>query len=390
MSQLKSNRNGWDLFLGIVLFVILVRGLAQFLYSYNSSFLPILHASSLTLFFLVGLSFILFVKSGFVPVSIVAVVASYNLFFMLISIRFQYFEVGDYLTYIFPVFMAVLCSSVLKYKSYKHIYFLVVLLFLIQLAIVLRKYGIEGILSRQSRGELGSLFGHANSFGLILTVFFIGLVFTYFERWRIPLILSVFIISIFVGARSMIIAMIFMYLFYMARSLFKREFVYLVVFVFVGLMFSIVMYGYSLHEVEWTEQSMTSGNSLRWRLLHWNYYLMDLDSISNWLIGFGVGAHSSVTENVYATYYEVHNDFIRMIYDFGLVGLTLYLFLDYLIIKKFLFRYSSTMVVGMFMTKYFFMFFDNMVTNMMTIVGFYLVVFKFYGGDAYEKHSNYS
>ena len=158
----------------------------------------------------------------------------------------------------------------------------------------------------------------------------------------------------------------------------KRNPVYLLIYLasIISLVYILVWYGNTLVDQSLGEQSLTSGNSLKWRIIHWQYYINDIKNTSDLMFGFGTGAHEEVTNLVYNKYLEVHNDFLRMTYDIGILGVLLYIVIDVQII---IYCYKQLnaknwFVIYAFIAKYFFMFFDNYVTNLMTVLGFYNVL----------------
>ena len=372
--------------------IIVLRGVMQALYAYfSNAIMSYLHFSSAVLFVFILILFIARCATTQVPRSIFISFILLVFWLTLSMLVHRMNGFGDYIVYTLPSMVVLSLAQFIRFLHWKEIGFVALLVFGFQIATLIGDGGFVAIFARESRGQLGSLFGHANSFGLILSVISICVWFSQYGLRRVTLTTIIFILLLLVGARSVLIAVVISIGCSLVCSRWAAKNVAILLScMFVASIVVVLAYGMTLVEQDWTEQSIASGNSLKWRVIHWAYYLKDLSSMSDWLAGFGLGAHEGVTVGLYDKYYEVHNDYIRIIYDVGLVGLGLYFAADYCIFKELSRKCVNSywFLISAFWTKWFFMFFDNMVTNMMTIIGFYLVVMIYVYGVGDERSNS--
>lgn len=117
--------------------------------------------------------------------------------------------------------------------------------------------------------------------------------------------------------------------------------------------------------------SLSSASSLSWRYDAWSNYVDQIDSIFNLLFGLGVGAHRFIFLNDYGNNLSyifeapgTHNDYLAVLFDFGLIGLLFLVFFIYSSIRKlnrlnrqnirikYIKFYMYTMLIAMFFDNY--------------------------------------
>lgn len=365
----------------IFVFIFVARGLSQALFS--SSVIKgtlILHTLSMLLLLLI---FLLFINEVYKRKSLkveLIYLSLFLLYMLIISSINSYVVVTDLLNYSMPLIMTCSLLSIRKKINLEFLVTTVLVIFLMQVSLLAIKNGYGFVFNRESRESLGSIFGHANSLALIVACYFIikqnsSIKSNLKLKSNIKNTLGVITLLI-IGARSMLLSIFIGYSYWILNNGKISRFRFIASLAVYGLVvYLIVQYGISLLEESWDDQSYTSGNSLKWRIIHWSYYISHFHNLNDVLFGFGVGSHELVTSGLYDKYLEVHNDFLRIIYDIGIVGLILYLISDFLIVKKLKIVSSVDWRIYLVLTtKYFFMFFDNYVTNLVSLTGMSLLM----------------
>jgi hypothetical protein len=371
-------------YINIFFVFFLLRGFLQVIY--NTGFLikaEILHIFSLTLLFLLFLNFL----NNVVGYKKHELLVIHLLFFLIYMISISLINGNAITTDIISYFISILSFMLFIYcydnKNSKFLYFIIISIFIIQLLYSIYQSGYGIITEREGRNTLGSIFGHANSFALILTAYFIAKFnkegFKNNRNFDVIIFILLFFLILILGSRSMIIGLISSFIFWKLVGFKVNRFTVVGYMILLSLLtYFIVDYGIRLLDTSWGEQTFTSGNSLKWRIIHWYYYLQDMDTISATLFGNGVGAHEDVTLIIYGRFFEVHNDFIKIIYDMGVLGLVFYLVIDLFIIN-----YIKKIcgldwrLISIFGMKYFFMFFDNFATNIIPVISLSFVTYLF-------------
>lgn len=365
----------------IFLLAFTLRGISQLLFSIkiinNTTILHILSSGLLFFFFALFLNNVR--KNSSIYREHLLLISAIC-FFITTSIFNNYFNFTDFINYVLPIVIFISLFELRHFIHFTLLVKIVSIVFIFQVFFLLFTKGFGGLIDRDGREGLGSLFGHANSLALMAaSVFIVKLdsnVYKNLKNKKLVINILFFTAIAIIGARSMLLSIAFGYLiwlYFKGKISLTNKIITFIMYIF--LIFGIVLYGLSLLESSWDVQSYLSGNSLKWRIIHWMYYLRDLDSVQSIVFGFGVGAHENVTDGIYYKYLEVHNDFLRVVYDVGLVGLLIYLSFDYVLTKKIKkhikldWRYYLLLS-----TKYFFMFFDNFVTNMLSITGITLIL----------------
>ncbi len=381
MNSLKITYSQLSIFL-ITIFIL--RGVSQSLYS-----IKILNETTILHFF----SFVMLIMLAFVFFNAILkargiksehiLLALGSVYYISISFINGYFNVTDFISYIMPIIAFIGLFELRKSANFIIIVKFTAIVFFLQVATLLAVKGFHGIVAREGREGLGSLFGHANSLALMAASFFIIFqnknIYSNIKGNKALINLMFFLTIGIIGARSMVMSIAIGYLFWLVlKPKYTPLKVYAMFILYFVLISFIVSYGYSLLESSWDTQSYTSGNSLKWRVIHWEYYIDKFNSIFDFLIGFGIGSHEVVTAGVYFKYLEVHNDILRITYDTGIFGLLIYFCFDFSITKKIKniidldWRYYLLIA-----TKYFFMFFDNYVTNMLSVTGMAMIIIMY-------------
>lgn len=251
--------------------------------------------------------------------------------------------------------------------------------FAVQVAIEMAVAGAGFFIERVNRYELGSVFGHANSFTLVLGAMAIYAFVTKCGTRKFTMVAILLALSVISGGRTTLLgATLMLGGLQLSRTFGIRwRYANLAPFCFLAL----ALFAYTQHVMSegWGEQSIMSGNSLLWRVHNWSYYVDNFRSYGDWLLGFGPGAHEHVTDEIYGRTFEVHNDWLRLIYDLGILGALLYLIVD-----RFAFRLIERRAVGasykdgirsIYLVKLLYMFFDNFVGSFTLLFSIYFIAF---------------
>lgn len=251
-------------------------------------------------------------------------------------------------------------------KYYRVFLFIFFALLVVQVVAELVAKNFDVFSENIARENIGSIFSHANAASLVIAWLIILLL---KKRGTAHLILRIalFLLLIILGTRSIILILVLLYSGYILSK--RRKFSaspVIVCFLLLVLLFGMLLY--QAHVVRYTQGDarMASLNSLKWRINHWGYYLAELNSPAEILFGKGPGAHYPVPLPYYDQYREVHNDFLMQLFDFGLIGLLLFLFSELMIFRYFLkglSQESKIIIYLIFFSKFFFLFFDNYATH---------------------------
>src|SRR5690554_1622409 len=236
------------------------------------------------------------------------------------------------------------------------------------------------------RGLLGSVLGHANSANLLMA--FMVVYFASLRKWAF--VAGLLGLMVIVGGRTSLISASIV-----AVTIFISNFIgpkYLKkLIVYFSLFFGFAFFTFLIFKgaaADWGDSiglsfiggdkaRLISLNSLKWRVIHWGYYLNDLSIPKQIILGNGAGAHALVSPPIYGQFYEVHNDFLKIFYDFGLIGFSLFLLADIGMGRFFLNKYNGNhhLILYLYYIRYTYMLFDNMVTNFIGIFIFVFFVF---------------
>ncbi|WP_183579095.1 O-antigen ligase family protein [Mucilaginibacter sp. X5P1] len=229
------------------------------------------------------------------------------------------------------------------------------------------------------KSTTGSVFGHANSANLFLSF----LILLNIEKLKLHIIGLLFILMIVLGGRTSLIASIIIVIAVFAVDRVKAKSIKnLIVAASAYCLYVIYAALIALADkTDWNDKVKIGGSSgfgdmsldsLKWRLQNWSYYLKDLNSRDVILFGKGIGSYINVSPHYYDQFFEVHNDFLKIAYDLGVVGLCLFLIAD-ISLGVFFAKKSKNkgyLIALVYLLRYSFMFFDNLVTNFLGTVVF--------------------
>jgi hypothetical protein len=292
--------------------------------------------------------------------------------------------INDYLSYSLYFLITIFLFNQGNVKRQNRVRVYLILFFVIlflQLIVVV-------ILHRGNRGVLGSILGHANTANLFLA--YLSVYYANRRKWIITG--CILLMMVVIGGRTSLISagVVATCIFISANVRFA---IIRKGFISVMLLLGIAMFGFLVYKgiySEWNESiglpfmgdkggRFISLGSMKWRILHWSHYLQDIDQLKFILIGNGIGAHAPVSIPIYGQFYEVHNDFLKIFYDFGLIGLSLFVLADINIGRFFLSQNKGnwTLVFYLYYIRYTYMFFDNTVTNFMDTFIFLYFIYLF-------------
>ena len=77
---------------------------------------------------------------------------------------------------------------------------------------------------------------------------------------------------------------------------------------------------------------LDTGNSIGWRFNAWIYLLRHMTG--HWIFGHGLGSVFAAMNDLYKTYIHPHNAYIGILYDTGITGLSLFIVVIILLLRK--------------------------------------------------------
>lgn len=176
------------------------------------------------------------------------------------------------------------------------------------------------------------IFVHQSIFLIMIMPFFL-----YFMKSRSYMwLFIILLVSVFTGTRTLFFGAICMFI-PIVKSFFKRKIKWvdivltlLIIFIGYGTLIKMNSYGWSWKN----EDTRLSTSTLQWRVQHWKGLLEESSADLSVLIGKGVGSadfHSNLTKD---RAFPPHNDYLRIYYDLGIVGLLLYINLIIFMIRS--------------------------------------------------------
>lgn len=373
----------------LLYFLVLFRGLLQLDRS-NNTFILIVGSVILLLLYL-----FYWVYTN--PFKIDKIFLCYTVFaiysiFLLITKGIGLKAINDFVSYMLYFLLAIYFMhqrSINRKKKIKIFLLIFFVLLIIQIVLVF-------FLKIGGRNNLGSILGHANSANLFLG--FLSLYLAFKKKWILTFVLMVCMLIL--GGRTSLIStsivVVGIYLIHRSHSYEKVKLRIKILLFFGVVIFSFLLYKGTV--VDWHETinlpffndtaRVLSYNSIKWRILHWTHYLSRMDTIGIILFGNGIGAHAEVSTPLYGRFFEVHNDFLKIFFDLGLIGLIIFLWSD-LSLGRYFIKYNKGHYIYIFFlyyVRYSYMFFDNVVTNFMgtLIFVFFLMSFSSEGKINYH------
>ena len=227
---------------------------------------------------------------------------------------------------------------------------------------------------------IGSFFGHANSASFFISILL--LLIHYTKGRRSLIIKSILIILLFLLGTRSVLLVTFTLLGGLKISEYFDDNKLPIILSFAALSVILCFYINYVAQESWsTNPVLLSGNSLKWRVRHWLLYTDRITNLFQLFFGQGLSSHEIVPLFFYDRFFEVHNDYLKITYDIGLLGLLLYLCAELSILRFFLTKVTDrkhrNCLIAIFLTKTFFMFFDNLVTNFCGTMVYYFIISNF-------------
>lgn len=211
-----------------------------------------------------------------------------------------------------------------------------VLVGIAQFAAFLARVGTlnANILNVEARPVHG-VFSHENVFLILILPF----AFYFFKRRAYVWVALTLFACLGTGARSPVFAACCLFIL-IGCSVFRIR----ITWAHLGATFGVIALAYTIlismnsGGFDWRmEESRGNTSTLRWRVDHWRNYLQDTDGTSV-LVGHGLGSSYNVVKGRDDKFYLPHNDYVRIYYERGLVGLAmtvlLFLFVCFLMMRS--------------------------------------------------------
>lgn len=372
----------------LILFLLIMgRFFAQLNYTYKiiPYDIQLLHAMSGAIMFVLVLSMLLILMRNVSLYLLRYKVFMLFLFYLILSALFngdagaqKYVEAVSYILIL--IFVVSFASIYVSYRYLQWFIILFLVIIILQLLFSFYQHGLFYFNSRQNRGGIGSFFGHANSAAFFVSILLFVL---YNSKGRRALFVKIFFITLLflLGTRSVFLVTCTL-LVSLKVSEYLDDSTLIVLLGFVVLSVAIGFYINYIVEQSWnTQSSMLSGNSMKWRVRHWLYYIERITTTNQLIFGQGLASHEDVPRFFYNRYFEVHNDFLKITYDIGVLGLFLYLWADLSItlacLKQVVDKRQRNCLLAIYLVKAFFMFFDNLVTNFCGTMVYYYIISNF-------------
>jgi len=209
---------------------------------------------------------------------------------------------------------------------------IIVAIALMQLIIFMVQNTTINLSSLLESRPVQGIFVHQSIFLIMIMPFFL-----YFMKYRSYMwLFLVLFVSVFTGTRTLFFASMCMFI-PIIKSFFKRKINWidivltlLIILVSYGTLIKMNSYGWSWENVD----SRFTFSTLQWRVDHWKGLLASSTNLSV-LIGNGIGSADFINPNLsVATAFPPHNDYLRIYYDLGIVGLLLYINLIIFLIRS--------------------------------------------------------
>lgn len=356
----------------VVALIIVIRGISQINIRYN--FIPynkyILYILSIAvLLSLVGYAIVEY-KEIKLNKRLILYISLYLIYLTYVYITNGVSGLTYYISYASLPFMYILTKYIKNTTELIRIlFYFFFIIYLVQLLFFILDNGLVFLLQREGRGYLGSIFGHTNQAAFFVGLYTIYKVFTAenltkLVLYALPLSILVFLLGGRVVMFSIII-IISIEILYKNKYLKKR-----ISPIPAYVIFTLVIIALSFESIYSNENTLLSFNSMKWRLTNWSFYLIELDNLYNVLFGFGLGSYHEISNKMYGTFIEVHNDYLRLIYDIGIVGAVLVVY--FAIIAPY--QQNDNKEYSKLITSFlmFNMMYDNIITNLMVMIVFYI------------------
>ena len=247
----------------------------------------------------------------------------------------------------FSYFSFALYVGTLSKKAISLLFKAIILFFIFSLPLAIYQINVLG--------RYQNIFAHANHFSYVLMIcFYYVLKYKVFKKSVRPIIMFILIVSLILGASSgailtVLLLLLYHYFFKTKRNFFKFAFSFLVlagVILAISFTEKISIQIASLQYLDWDfiyEKAKVyepgGYGSFLWRLIYWMQILQSFLANNAIVLFFGEGI-DTLTKNNYLypfMYTDPHNDYLKVLVEFGLLGLTLLFALlarVYLILKS--------------------------------------------------------
>ncbi|WP_273484039.1 O-antigen ligase family protein [Desulforamulus ruminis] len=293
------------------------------------------------------------------------------------------------------IYLLLLINVYVLSKNKSYIYALIVLIIASSIipnivGLLQLKYDIFTIIiSKEGARRIGSTFAHPNFYGYYLVILITCLLYklSTMEKGRmiisLYLLLSVFLLVNTHSRTTMFFGVVVISV-YLLDYLFKKYDLNLIITVSLGMAVVLILFFYIALNSQWFLESryniMEYSGSFNWRILKWKtsieYWITNVPAI---FIGFGWMTSLIYASDPLYTYAAMHNEYVRVLFETGTVGLVLYvLFLLSIFknivnirdreIKKLMFLLFGVFIIGSIdgnllgvpeNTMYFFLFFAS-------------------------------
>ncbi|MCY1634887.1 O-antigen ligase family protein [Marinifilum sp. D737] len=231
-------------------------------------------------------------------------------------------------------------------------------------------------------GDVAGLGG--DNLGYMLAILFPAFILFARKKMSIPIIIIAFLLILFSRKRGAIIAVslpfiLLMYSFFKMKSrniLVKGLKILIIMAVLVGL-YNVLLNYYDIILGRFESGDGTSGRALLYMTVFKGWY--NSESILEILFGHGFYSTTIITKEKFGIALYAHSDWLELIYDFGLIGLTIYALillslLHYLVqifrkFRHYLLAYTSCMIVFVIKSVFSGVYLDADCVILMSIIG---------------------
>ena len=242
-------------------------------------------------------------------------------------------------------------------------------------------------------GRYQNIFAHANHFSYVLVIcFYYMLKYKPFKQSIRPIIMFILIISLILASSSgailtVLLLLLYHYFFKTKRNIFKFVFSFLVLIgavLVISFTDKITAQIESLQHIDWDfiyekAKLFEPGGygSFVWRLIYWMQILQSFLANNAFVLFFGEGIDTLTKDNyLYSFMYtDPHNDYLKVLVEFGILGLTLL----FALLARIYFIFKRFDILIMIMVPFFF---ANIIVNWPFNI-FILLYFIF---ELYSKH----
>lgn len=327
----------------VFLFLICLRGLSEIINAFfwqSANYLTVMIIMIISYFYLIP-DFILnhvrhqkFFFQEYGPILLYLVYLILRVNFTVFSLKFLLSEI---IVYFFFIFVLENCryNSLFKKRTEQIIivfFKFSIIVGCVQLLLFF-SHSFSFISLILERPVIGVYF-HSN----IYAIFILPLSIYFWQKEQYIWSIIAFISSVGTGTRSAFI-IFFLCLPIIFRLLKKQKITKKHFFIFLGLVvifYVILIYYFYTKNIDYVTADRLTANSFVWRLGIWNRLLQDINGVFHWLFGATIGAaHVFVGKYMGVVEFAPHNDYLKLLFDTGIIGFFLFLRIVVLILKRF-------------------------------------------------------